>query len=78
MEVRVDRDTCLGTGQCMMAVPEVFDQSEDDGKVLLATASPGPGQVTAVRMAAARCPAGAITLRHDDERTKQPSASEAS
>lgn len=64
MEVRVDRDRCVGSGLCMMHVPAVFDQSEDDGKVLLATAHPDPGLARSVRGAAGRCPGRAISL-HD-------------
>ncbi|MEV7194400.1 ferredoxin [Streptomyces sp. NPDC093510] len=68
MEVRVDRGRCAGSGLCMSYVPAVFDQSEEDGKVLLKAARPGPGSAAAVRGAAARCPAGAITLSGQDER----------
>ncbi|WP_329351958.1 ferredoxin [Streptomyces sp. NBC_01261] len=51
-----DLDRCVGTGQCVMTAPEVFDQSDDDGTVmvleghladpakLLAAASLCPGQ----------------------------------
>ncbi|MFW6720819.1 ferredoxin [Streptomyces sp. MAR4 CNY-716] len=62
MEVQVDRDRCVGSGLCMMHVPAVFDQSEDDGKVLLATAHPDPGLARSVRGAAGRCPGRAISL----------------
>ncbi|WP_234379998.1 ferredoxin [Streptomyces sp. CMB-StM0423] len=64
MEVRVDRTRCVGSGLCMMHVPAVFDQSEDDGKVLLTTAHPGPALARSVRAAAGRCPGRAISL-HD-------------
>ncbi|WP_425264442.1 ferredoxin [Streptomyces atriruber] len=52
----------------MSYVPAVFDQSEDDGKVLLKSARPAAGSAAAVRGAAARCPAGAITLSDRDAR----------
>ncbi|MET8685036.1 ferredoxin [Streptomyces sp. NPDC004732] len=66
MEVQVDRGRCAGSGLCMSYVPAVFDQSEDDGKVLLKSARPGAGSAAAVRGAAARCPSGAITLSGQD------------
>ncbi|MQS39985.1 ferredoxin [Streptomyces katsurahamanus] len=62
MEVRVDRDRCAGSGLCVSYAPEVFDQSEDDGKVLLKKPLPGTGAAGAVRAMAARCPTGAITV----------------
>ncbi|MEV5976570.1 ferredoxin [Streptomyces sp. NPDC052114] len=71
MEIRVDRDRCAGSGLCMSVVPAVFDQSEDDGKVLLKAPSPGAGSAAAVRNAAARCPTGAITLSVREESEKQ-------
>ncbi|MEV0320295.1 ferredoxin [Streptomyces sp. NPDC050658] len=61
-EIRVDRERCAGSGLCLAQLPAVFDQSDDDGKVLLRTAVPAPEEVRAVRAAAARCPSGAITL----------------
>ncbi|WP_409055747.1 ferredoxin [Streptomyces sp. SYP-A7185] len=66
MDVRVDRDRCAGSGLCLAQVPAVFDQSDEDGKVLLTTPTPGPRLTAAVRLAAARCPSGAITL-HEHE-----------
>ncbi|MEU5687601.1 ferredoxin [Streptomyces venezuelae] len=68
MEVHVDRGRCAGSGLCMSYVPAVFDQSDDDGKVLLKAARPASGAAAAVRGAAARCPAGAITLSGGDAR----------
>jgi ferredoxin len=65
MEVRVDRDGCVGSGQCAMRVPAVFDQSDEDGKVLLISPAVGPGLERAVRGAVARCPSGSISLREE-------------
>ncbi|MEU7575989.1 ferredoxin [Streptomyces sp. NPDC041068] len=62
MEIRVDRDRCAGSGLCMSTVPAVFDQSDEDGKVLVKAPLPDAGSAAAVRGAAARCPTGAITL----------------
>jgi ferredoxin len=63
VRVEVDRDKCIGAGQCVLAAPEVFDQREDDGTVELLAASPPADRWTAVREAAASCPAGVIALR---------------
>ncbi|MEW2404134.1 ferredoxin [Streptomyces sp. NPDC046862] len=62
MKVGVDEDKCCGAGQCALLAPEVFDQREDDGIVLLLDPEPAPDRHATVREAAAMCPAGAITL----------------
>jgi ferredoxin len=67
MEVRVDRGRCVASGLCMVHVPEVFDQSDEDGKVLLNTPMPGAALIKAVQTAVARCPNRAITLREPTE-----------
>ncbi|MFC4123008.1 ferredoxin [Nonomuraea zeae] len=62
MKVTVDEEKCCGAGQCVLIAPEVFDQNEDDGIVILLEAEPAEGQYAAVREAAAVCPAAAIAL----------------
>jgi ferredoxin len=62
MKVTVDEDKCCGAGQCVLLVPEVFDQREDDGIVVLLDAQPPEGLRTTVREAATVCPAAAIEL----------------
>ncbi|MFJ3922194.1 ferredoxin [Streptomyces sp. NPDC090022] len=62
VDVRVDRDRCLGAGMCVLTVPEVFDQDQDEGLVVLVDARPHRDRLTAVRLAAGVCPAGAITV----------------
>ncbi|GAA3104509.1 ferredoxin [Nonomuraea sp. NPDC049419] len=62
MKVIVDEDKCCGAGQCVLLAPEVFDQREDDGIVILLDDSPGPDQHAVVREAAAVCPGAAIEL----------------
>lgn len=55
----VDRSRCAGSGECILAVPDVFTRS-GDGKVLL---RPGPGaDVEQARAAAGRCPSGALSV----------------
>lgn len=62
MKVTVDQDKCCGAGQCVLTAPEVFDQGEDDGVVVLLAAEPAPEHHAAVREAAAVCPTAAIEL----------------
>jgi ferredoxin len=63
VRIAVDEDRCCGAGQCVLAAPDVFDQREEDGVVILLDADPGESQHAAVREAAAICPAAAIALR---------------
>jgi ferredoxin len=64
VHVRVEADAgrCAASGLCVLAVPEVFGQSDEDGKVQLLAAVPPAELAGRVRRAAARCPSGAITL----------------
>ncbi|MFF8606826.1 ferredoxin [Streptomyces sp. NPDC015346] len=62
MEIRVDRDRCLGAGMCALTAPAVFDQDEDEGLVVLLNARPPQERHAAVRVAAGVCPAAVITV----------------
>lgn len=61
MRVHVAPERCASAGLCVLAAPEVFDQSAEDGTVRLLTAAPAARLWPAVATAAARCPSGAIT-----------------
>jgi ferredoxin len=61
MRVTIDQDACVCSGQCVLAAPDVFDQS-DDGFVVLLANHPPPELDEDVRQAAATCPALAITV----------------
>ncbi|GAA1971134.1 ferredoxin [Amycolatopsis minnesotensis] len=62
MKVIVDQDRCVGAGQCVLAAPEVFDQRDSDGIVVLLTEDVPAGSEEDVREAARICPALAIEL----------------
>ncbi|MFG2092947.1 ferredoxin [Streptomyces sp. NPDC048612] len=62
MRVLIDQDRCCGAGSCVLSAPEVFDQREEDGIVLLLDAEPPAALHDAVHEAAAICPASAITV----------------
>lgn len=64
MEISVDRDRCVGAGQCVLSAPDVFDQ-DDDGVVTALESRPGNDFADEVEQAERICPAQAITVRHD-------------
>ena len=47
----------------MLAAPDLFDQDDDEGLVVLLEPSPAPGQEAAARAAATACPASVISIR---------------
>jgi ferredoxin len=62
MRVVADRDTCIASGMCMLAAPRLFEQDEEDGRVILLTESIEPSDADAVLKAVAHCPSGALSL----------------
>lgn len=62
LKVEVDVPKCVASGQCVMLAPEVFDQRDDDGMVILLDDTPPAELHDAVRESATVCPAAAIRL----------------
>ncbi len=60
VEVTIDREACMGSGNCSFWAPGVFDL-DDDGVAIL-VADPQCHQ-DRVRLAAENCPTRAIHLR---------------
>ncbi|MFF4528981.1 ferredoxin [Streptomyces sp. NPDC001407] len=52
---------CVGSGQCVMLTPDVFDQ-DDDGLVVLLQEAPPEDVHDDVRQAAMTCPTQVIRL----------------
>ncbi|MGH8904969.1 MAG: ferredoxin [Egibacteraceae bacterium] len=63
MNITVDTERCCGAGMCALTAPEVFDQREDDGRVLLLDPQPPAEHHAPVREAAQLCPSGAIAIQ---------------
>ncbi|GAA5062064.1 ferredoxin [Streptomyces sp. SID10815] len=61
MRIHLDRDKCIGSGQCVLAAPEWFDQDEDGIAVVLVESVPEK-EWDEVNRAAYTCPALAISL----------------
>ncbi|MFG3126883.1 ferredoxin [Streptomyces tendae] len=60
MRIGIDKDTCIGAGQCAMVAPGVFTQDDDGYSTLRPGREDGAGSAL-VREAARACPVGAIT-----------------
>ncbi|PWV85199.1 ferredoxin [Prauserella marina] len=61
--IEADRDVCIGAGMCALTAPAVFDQDDEDGRVLVLDEQPPASEAGVVREAVELCPSGALTLR---------------
>jgi ferredoxin len=62
MRVIIDKSRCIAAGQCVLKSPKVFDQSEEDGIVILLNENPPEDLRESVVLAARVCPAEAIKV----------------
>jgi ferredoxin len=62
MRVKVEEHACIAAGQCVVASPDVFDQRDEDGIVVLLNDNPPDELTEDVRHAASVCPARAIIV----------------
>ncbi|WP_427165081.1 ferredoxin [Streptomyces sp. C1-1] len=61
MRIDIDKDVCIGAGQCALSAPGVFTQDDDGFSTLLPGREDGGGDLM-VREAARACPVGAIAV----------------
>lgn len=62
MKIKADTGRCIGAGMCVLTLPQVFDQSEDDGTVVVLDAEPSADVAPAVNRAVQLCPSGALSM----------------
>ncbi|MFF3617168.1 ferredoxin [Streptomyces sp. NPDC002580] len=62
--ITVDRDRCIGSGQCVMTAPGVFTQ-DDDALVALVPGHEDAAADPRVRDVPMACPVQAITIHED-------------
>ncbi|MEU5214499.1 ferredoxin [Streptomyces sp. NPDC020742] len=62
MRIAIDRDKCVGAGQCVLAADAVFEQDEWDGRVTLRVVNPSEDLTEAVTEAEHLCPSRAISV----------------
>lgn len=61
--IEVDRERCIGAGMCALTAPDVFDQSDDDGRVLVRDERMVSHPAADIRQAVRLCPSGALSLK---------------
>lgn len=62
MKIHIDHDRCRGAGQCALSAPELFDQSDDDGTVVVLNDQPPAELQARARLAASLCPNAVIDV----------------
>ncbi|MEV7038421.1 ferredoxin [Amycolatopsis sp. NPDC051061] len=65
MKISIDQEKCCAAGTCVTIAPEVFDQRDEDGVVILLLSDPPADLQASVREAAGVCPAMAIRLQEE-------------
>ncbi len=65
MRIVTDTGRCVGAGQCALTEPSVFDQSDEDGTVVLLTDQVEGDVLENVREAIDLCPSQALSLKED-------------
>jgi len=62
LEIRIDRDRCMGSGNCVFWAPDSFDLADDGHAVVV---DPAATDERRLRTAAQGCPVGAISVFRD-------------
>lgn len=65
MRIVTDTGRCVGAGQCALTEPRVFDQSDEDGTVVLITDQADGDVLDNVREAVDLCPSQALSLKEE-------------
>ena len=63
MIIEADTDRCCGSGMCAVMASDLFDQSREDGTVIVLRPQVPPERQAAARECVHHCPSGAISLR---------------
>ena len=65
MRIVTDTGRCVGAGQCALTEPAVFDQSDEDGTVVLLTDHAEGDRLAKVHEAIDLCPSQALSVTDD-------------
>jgi ferredoxin len=63
MKIVADTNVCIGAGQCVLTEPALFDQSEEDGTVIVLNAEPEGEFADKAREAVRICPSQALSIQ---------------
>lgn len=64
MRIIADRQQCASAGMCALTAPTVFDQDDEDGRVVVLNDNPAAEDAKAVTDAVHLCPSGALSTTH--------------
>lgn len=64
LRIEIDRDVCMGSGNCLFWAAGVFDLDDDGVAVVL---DPNAAPEDRILLAAEGCPTRAISIAHVDE-----------
>lgn len=64
LEIEIDRDVCMGSGNCVYEAPGVFELDDDSISFVV---DPGASPEDEVLAAARNCPTHAITITRGGE-----------
>ncbi|TWJ06367.1 ferredoxin [Stackebrandtia albiflava] len=62
MRIHADREVCVAAGMCALTAPDLFDQDEDDGRVIVLRSDLTDHDVEAAHEAVELCPSGALRI----------------
>ncbi|MET8539450.1 ferredoxin [Kitasatospora sp. NPDC004799] len=65
MRIRTEADRCIGAGRCYLAAPELFDQSDHDGTVVVLSERVAQAQLADARAAVEDCPTRTLSLTEE-------------
>ncbi len=65
LEISIDREVCMGSGNCSFWAPAVFDLDDDGVAIVI---DPGGAPEDKIILAAQGCPTQAISLTRDGEK----------
>jgi ferredoxin len=74
MLLQVDRARCCGSGMCTLRAPAIFDQSEEDGTVILLQPRVRESDENLAAECVQNCPSGAISVVPGATFAKKPAA----
>ena len=66
VRIAADRDLCVGAGMCALTAPDLFEQDEEDGLVVVRSAHLDGPALELARKVVDLCPSGALSLHDDD------------